>query len=117
VPYWDYDAPGQPDAVRDSSAASTAASGLLDLATYDPNPHQGQLYHRWALRILHSLAGSFTTRGLPDQDGILHHATRSVPLDSGIDGALIYGDYYFMEALVKATRPEVWRRMAGRADA
>ena len=32
VPYWDFDAPGIPDAPRDSSAAAIAASGLLELA-------------------------------------------------------------------------------------
>ncbi len=111
VPYWDYDAPDIPDAVRDSSAAAVAASGLLDLAEADPNPQQGRVYRRWAMDILVSLAANYTTRMSENHAGILAHGTRSVPLLSGIDGALIYGDYYFMEALTKIIAPETWSRI------
>ena len=33
VPCWDFEAPGAPDAKRDSSAAAIAASGLFELST------------------------------------------------------------------------------------
>ena len=34
VPYWDFDAPGQPDIARDVSAAALMASALYELSTY-----------------------------------------------------------------------------------
>lgn len=37
IPYWDFSAPGIPDAPRDASAASVVASALLELSTYLPN--------------------------------------------------------------------------------
>lgn len=116
IPYWDYDAPDIPDAVRDSSAAAVAASGLLDLSGADPKSQYGQVYRRWAMDILISLASNYTTQMLENHAGILAHGTRSVPLQSGIDGALIYGDYYFVEALVKAITPETWSRIDSGLD-
>ena len=112
VPYWDYDAPDIPNALRDSSAAAVAASGLLDLAAADPTAQQARIFKRWALDILTSLASDYTTRGVKGHEGILMHGTRSIPRRSGMDGALIYGDYYFMEALVKVLLPKVWMKIA-----
>ena len=41
IPYWDFNAPGIPDAPRDTSAAAIAASGLLKLRS--TRPRQGPL--------------------------------------------------------------------------
>jgi rhamnogalacturonyl hydrolase YesR len=42
VPYWDFNAPGIPDAYRDASAAAINASALLELAQYaDKNESKG----------------------------------------------------------------------------
>ncbi len=34
IPYWDFNAPGIPDALRDASAAAIIASALLELGNY-----------------------------------------------------------------------------------
>jgi unsaturated chondroitin disaccharide hydrolase len=95
VPYWDYDSPLIPQDVRDSSAAAILASGLLILAEQDRADAA-----RWraeATTILQSLWENYSSRGTPEPS-ILIHATRSKP-HGAMDSGLIYGDFYFVEAL------------------
>ncbi|RPI24600.1 MAG: glucuronyl hydrolase [Chloroflexota bacterium] len=99
VPYWDYDSPLIPDDVRDSSAASALASGLLQLAALDPDPGQAGRWRDQAISILASLWENYSSRGRPEPS-ILVHGTRSKP-HGLMDHGLIYGDYYFVEALTR----------------
>ncbi len=97
VPYWDYDSPLIPNEVRDSSAASILASALLILATLESEP---ALTNRWraaAVTILGSLWENYSSRQ-SNEPSILIHGTRHKPYGS-MDHGLIYGDYYFVEAL------------------
>jgi unsaturated chondroitin disaccharide hydrolase len=102
VPYWDFDSPDIPDDVRDSSAGAIAACGLLDLATTAREP----AYRSAALEIVSSLAEYYSSRAQPDGDGILLHATGAKPLGKEIDVSLTYGDYYYLEALLRILKPE-----------
>jgi len=97
VPYWDYRSTDIPNDVRDSSAASCLASGLLNLAILETDPQQAIRWHSEAEAILKSLWENYTSRGTSDPS-ILIHGTRSKP-HGLIDHGLIYGDYYFVEAL------------------
>lgn len=101
VPYWDYDSPLIPNDARDSSAAAILAAGLLKLSSIDPDRDRS---HRWrtkATAILESLWQCYSSRGTAEPS-ILVHGTRNKPSGS-MDHGLIYGDYYFVEALVRAT--------------
>ena len=109
VPYWDFDAPDIPHDVRDSSAAAIAACGLLDLA----DSTQAPSYRQVALQILSSLATDYTSRGYPEEEGILLHATGAKPRGKEVDISLTYGDYYFMEALLRLLRPDAVREALG----
>lgn len=109
VPYWDFDAPDIPDDVRDSSAAAIAACGLLDLAASAQLPS----YQEAALEILTSLATHYTSRGFPEEEGILLHATGAKPLGKEIDISLTYGDYYFVEGLLRVLKPEAMSSALG----
>jgi unsaturated chondroitin disaccharide hydrolase len=109
VPYWDFDAPDTPNDVRDSSAAAIAACGLLDLA----ESAQVAGYRQAALEMLSSLASDYTSRGYPDEEGILLHATGAKPLGKEIDVSLTYGDYYFLEALLRVLKPGATREALG----
>ena len=53
IPYWDYDAPNIPNEPRDVSAATVAASGLIELSEYVPE--KAATYLAWADQILLSL--------------------------------------------------------------
>ena len=105
VPYWDFQAPGIPREPRDSSAGAIAASGLLELATLVPKSAARAKYRQGAERILDSLcSGEYLTQGT-NMHSILRHATGSKPANSEVDVALIYGDYYFVEALLRYLQP------------
>jgi len=102
VPYWDYDSPLIPNDVRDSSAGAILASGLLLLAEQDCANAE-----RWrgeATTLLQSLWEKYSSRGT-NEPSILIHATRSKP-HGAVDSGLIYGDYYFVEALTRIVAPE-----------
>ncbi|SDM03120.1 unsaturated chondroitin disaccharide hydrolase [Paenibacillus sp. OK060] len=98
VPYWDFRLPTLDDQSRDSSAAAIAASGLLELAATVPEGEK-RLYADAAERILRSLTENYAVWDQPEHESILLHATGSG--NSFIDVSLIYGDYYYLEAIAK----------------
>jgi unsaturated chondroitin disaccharide hydrolase len=104
VPYWDFDAPGIPRAPRDSSAAAIAASGLLELAELDPDPARAGGYRDSAESIIAALSSEpYIARGVPTQ-AILLHGTQDRP-KRNFDTGLSFGDYYFLEALLRYRTP------------
>ncbi|HEY8477641.1 MAG TPA: glycoside hydrolase family 88 protein [Chloroflexota bacterium] len=100
VPPWDFRAPGAAMAARDSSAGAIAASGLLLLSAVLPSV-EGQRYEREALRLLEGLWHGAGNPPESDADGLLLHATLHKPAGRAVDEALVFGDYYFMEALAR----------------
>ncbi|MCM2680711.1 glycoside hydrolase family 88 protein [Echinimonas agarilytica] len=101
VPYFDYNAPEYPevDNVRDSSAASLLASSLLELATY-VGDQEAQRYIDAATTMLRSLStpSYLATKG-ENGNFLLKQATGHYPAGDEVNGALNYGDYYYLEAL------------------
>jgi unsaturated chondroitin disaccharide hydrolase len=101
VPHWDFRAADSLDGEpRDTSAASCAASGLLELADALPGA-DGELYARAARRILLSLTRSYATWDRPEHEAILLEGTGNKPAGQNVNVSLIYGDYYYVEALAK----------------
>jgi unsaturated chondroitin disaccharide hydrolase len=103
VPFWDYDSPLIPNDVRDSSAASVLASGLLSLAAIETDPNLASIWQNRAISILESLWKNYTSRD-SGEACLLLHGTRSKPHNL-MDHGLIYGDYYFLEALMRLAKP------------
>lgn len=103
VPYFDYDAPDYPEITnyRDSSAASLLASGLLELANY-VDEEEAKRYRDAAMKMLRSLAKPeyFATNG-DNGHFLLKQATYNFPKDLGLNTAMNYGDYYYLEALTR----------------
>jgi unsaturated chondroitin disaccharide hydrolase len=104
VPYWDYDSPLIPQDVHDSSAGSALASGLLLLSSLEADAAGAERWRREATTILESLWQNYSSRGT-SEPSILIHGTRSKP-HGYMDSGLIYGDYYFVEALTRLVAPE-----------
>ncbi len=101
VPYWDFDAPGIPDVPRDSSAAAITSSALFELAGF-VEPERAAVYRAFAVKQLRSLASPAYRAGVGANGGfILMHATGHHPEGREIDVPLVYGDYYFLEALTR----------------
>jgi unsaturated chondroitin disaccharide hydrolase len=104
VPYWDFMAPGIPNAPKDVSAAAIAASGLLELKTFVTEKHKRESYSIAAENILEALCRPPYLSEGTSSDGILNHAVGNYPANTEVDVSLIYADYYFLEALVRYTR-------------
>jgi uncharacterized protein YyaL (SSP411 family) len=99
IPYWDYDAPGIPNTLRDASAAAINASGLLELSQYVPDELSKQ-YRNSAESILQTLSSSQYTASSGTNGGfILKHSAGNIPAMTEIDVPLTYADYYYVEAL------------------
>ena len=104
VPYWDFGAPGEE---RDSSAASIMASGLLELSTFVPGD-KGAKYRAFAVKQLLSLCSdAYFAKPGENGDWLLKHGVGHKPAGGEIDTPLDYGDYYFLEGLLR------FRRLAG----
>ncbi|MDQ5977983.1 MAG: hypothetical protein QG602_955 [Verrucomicrobiota bacterium] len=101
VPYWDFNAPQIPATARDSSASALMASALYELADY--SGPDGVRYAAFAEEVLRSLATPAYLAPVGSNYGfLLAHATGSYRAHLEVDVPLIYGDYYFLEALLRA---------------
>jgi unsaturated chondroitin disaccharide hydrolase len=99
VPYWDYNAPGIPNALRDASAASIAASALLELSGYVGKKESNE-YKDAATVMLKSLTSPAYKATAGTNGGfIIEHGVGHFPNKTEVDVPLTYGDYYFIEAL------------------
>ena len=98
VPYWDFGAPGEE---RDTSAAAIMASGLLELQKY-VSPEKSARYRAFAVKQLLALASpAYYSEGDEIGHWLLKHGVGHKPAGSEIDTPLDYGDYYFLEALLR----------------
>lgn len=99
IPYWDFDAPSGPVQPRDASAAAVTASALYELAQFIPQ--KKSFYIQSAEEILSSLNKSYLSKPGENKGFLLGHSTGSFPGNSEIDVPINYGDYYYLEALVR----------------
>jgi len=97
IPYWDFDASNIPNEPRDVSAATVAASALLELSTYDIDNNSN--YITWVDDVLATLnTEKYKTNISPF---LLDHSTGSIPGEFEIDVPIVYADYYYVEALIR----------------
>ena len=102
IPLWDYGA--RPDEERDSSAASCMASALLELSQH-AGPDDSRRYRAFAVRQLLTLSSpAYFSEGDEIGHFLLKHGVGHKPGKSEIDTSLNYGDYYFLEALLRFRR-------------
>jgi unsaturated chondroitin disaccharide hydrolase len=102
VPYWDFNAPVGPTDYRDTSAATVAASGLLSLSKLivTSDPVDSAKYRSAASNILAALMTStYMNSAATSANGLLLQGTLNEPANVGDDSSIIFGDYYFLEAM------------------
>lgn len=104
IPYWDFNAPQQPPEPRDSSAGAIAASALLELSTFVSDPSVKERYHSTAISILNELMSERYLADPATSQAVILHGVGSKPHDKQVDVSLSYGDYYFIEALMRCKR-------------
>lgn len=100
IPYWDYDAPGMPDAPRDASAAAITASALYELAGYSENMEETCIAAADQIIVSLSKAPYMLNNDTP-VPFILDHSTGNYNNNSEVDVPIIYAEYYFIEALLR----------------
>ena len=101
IPYWDFNAPNIPDALRDASAGAIMASGLIELSGY-VDETLAKEYLAVAETQLRTLSSPeyFAEKGA-NANFILKHSVGSLPGKSEVDVPLTYADYYYIEALLR----------------
>jgi unsaturated chondroitin disaccharide hydrolase len=102
VPPNDYDDPREPVLV-DSSAATIAACGLLNLAELVQDPVHAEHYRSAAFTILHTLTGpDYLAHQTPGWEGILKHGVYHRAKGLGVDESVMWGEHFFVEAIDRA---------------
>ncbi len=102
VAFWDFDAPVQLDTPRDSSASAIVACGLLEIIRHMEESDPERVYFEDAAhRSMKSLVENYSTLNQPDQEGLIDHGSYSVRGGRAPDGYMIWGDYYYLEALLR----------------
>lgn len=104
VCYWDLIFRPEDHQHRDTSAAAIAVCGLLELLRELPlmDPER-QGYEQGIYLIMRNLREHYLTS---KEDGILLHGVYNYGRGMGIDESNLWGDYYYMEALVRMK--QVW---------
>ncbi|WP_342479233.1 glycoside hydrolase family 88 protein [Paenibacillus sp. FSL H7-0350] len=111
VAYWDFDAPQQEGTPRDSSASAITVCGLLELLEHLPENDPDRDYFCDAVnKSMDSLINHYFTAGHPSEEGFLRHGSYSVRGNASPDDFMIWGDYFFLEALLRLARgiPGYW---------
>ena len=99
IPYWDFNAPNIPGALRDASAAAIIAAALLELKDY-VDQKDAKKYFANAELIIKNLSGPEYKAMVRTNGGfLLKHSVGHFPQKSEVDVPLTYGDYYFVEAI------------------
>jgi unsaturated chondroitin disaccharide hydrolase len=101
VPYWDFNAPGIPNVLRDASAGSIMAAALIELSGY-VDKVTGKKYMKVAETILKTLSQETYKAAAGTNGGfIIQHGVGHFPNKTEVDVPLTYGDYYFVEAMIR----------------
>ena len=104
VPPWDYNAPAESRKQVDSSAAAIAAAGMLRLCRLIADPVKGHLYWTSGIRILRTLCEEYLAKDSKGWEGVLKGGVYHIHKNLGVNESVMWGDYFFVEALENALR-------------
>jgi unsaturated chondroitin disaccharide hydrolase len=109
VPLWDFHVPPDGPRKRDSSAGAITACGMFKLAELVKDPAQAASFRERAGRMMARLSEAcFETSS--EALGLLRDSTYNYNNGSGVEQFMPFGDYYFLEGLMKSdnTAPDFW---------
>lgn len=114
IPYWDYDFTNGSDEPRDTSAGLITACGLLEAIKHMPNAApEREIYFNAANMLVEAVIDGYTGELNKDgqyYDGLFWGCTGARKFNIGIEGCAPYGDYFYLEALLRLKNPE-WKRL------
>ena len=95
MPYWDLVFSDGSDEPRDSSALAVAACGLLEA---------GKIQR--GLEMAETCLNLASSKEEPTSEGLLLHGVYAYAEGKGVDEPNLWGDYFYMEALMRLVRPD-----------
>lgn len=102
VPIWDYLLPEHETQYLDSSAGAVTAAGMLMIADFCDDAEEKEYFRQWACHMLAGLMKHCDLTETPEALGLLSDGASFV--HQGLcKNMLPYGDYYYMEALMRAS--------------
>ncbi|MGG5342337.1 glycoside hydrolase family 88 protein [Enterococcus sp. AZ192] len=105
IPYWDFDFTDQHPSDRDSSSLAIAACGLMEAEKLAAFPEAEML----AKGMVYQLGEHYSAKHLPENEGLLLHGVYAHAEGKGIDEPNLWGDYFYLEALIRLANPQ-WQR-------
>lgn len=100
APVWDFRASKDSRWALDTSASACAASGLLELYSLMEDGPDRDFYYEQALAVLKGLYDSYFDHRQESQS-MIQMGTVHFPAGKNINVPIIYGDFFFTEALIK----------------
>ena len=98
IPYWDFNDTAIPNAPKDVSAATVVSSGMVELYGYTKN----EKYLNYSKKVVNTLKSKeYILKSNITAPFILDHSTGNWPKNDEMDEPIVYGDYYFLETLLR----------------
>lgn len=107
VPYWDFDFKDGSFEPRDSSASAIAACGLYDVCKYLPDDSEDKKLFKGAADLM---LEKIIDTCVPENENahcLITQVTGSRPHNKNIANCETYGDYFYLEALIRALYPDM----------
>lgn len=102
VCYWDLIFNDGDDHSKDSSAAAIAVCGMHEMNKYLPEVDENKEVYKYAMHnILRSLIENYMNPEIESGKPVLLHGVYSWHSGKGVDEGNIWGDYFFLEALIR----------------
>lgn len=104
---WDFDAPEVGPLSRaqvDTSASAIAAVGLFNLAEFSSKGARRKAYLDCALKTIDSLSANYLGENVDGWEGLLRGGVYHIHKDLGVDESVMWGEFFFVEALQRALR-------------
>ena len=110
IPYWDYIFTQGSDEPRDSSCAVISVCGMNEMCKYLPDSaEQKSVFESASNQMLEAVIDKCTGSIEKEYDGLICHVTHALPQKQGIDECAVYGDYFYLEALLRYLNPD-WKK-------
>ncbi|MDM0491712.1 glycoside hydrolase family 88 protein [Clostridium perfringens] len=102
VCYWDLIFNDGDNHSKDSSAAAIAVCGMHEMNKYLPEVDENKEVYKYAMHnILRSLIENYMNPEIEPGKPVLLHGVYSWHSGKGVDEGNIWGDYFFLEALIR----------------
>ena len=109
IPHWDYIYAGSNEQPRDSSAGAISVCGMREMCRHlSDDDSQKKIFESASAKMLEAVIDNCTGDMGKEYDGLIYHVTHAFPQGLGIDECAIYGDYFYLEALMRFINP-TWK--------